>query len=89
MRSLLAVVERYPEVRSQENVSALQAEIARLEDILSDRRELFNDMTYRYNARIAQLPAVVLASVFGWRARPFFAAEAVERARPTAGIDAA
>jgi LemA protein len=78
IRSLFAVVERYPDVRSQENVSALQGEIRRLEDIISDRRELYNDMTYRYNARIAQLPAVFLAGLLGWRPRPFFAADPAE-----------
>ena len=74
VRSLFAVVERYPDVRSQENVASLQEEIRRLEDIIADRRELYNDMTYRYNARIAQFPALFLAALLGWRARPFFAA---------------
>jgi LemA protein len=78
IRSLFAIVERYPEVRSQENVTSLQAEIRRLEDIIRDRRELYNDMTYRYNARIAQLPALFLAGLLGWRPRPFFAAKTAE-----------
>jgi LemA protein len=82
IRSLFAVVERYPEVRSQENVASLQDEIRRLEDILRDRRELYNDMTYRYNARIAQVPAVVLAALFGWRRRPFFGAGTPTAAPP-------
>ena len=87
VRSLFAVVERYPEVRSAGNVMALQEEIERLEGIIADRRELYNDQVYRYNARIAQLPAVFLASMFGWRARPFFEASDAERLRPTAALD--
>jgi LemA protein len=78
IRALFAVMERYPDVRSQANVAALQDEIRRLEDIISDRRELYNDMTYRYNTRIAQLPAVFLAKALGWRARPFFTVPAAE-----------
>ena len=82
IRQLFAVVERYPELKAASNVLALQAEIARLEDVIADRRELYNDQVYRYNTRIQQLPANVLAGVFGWDAQPFFAAEESERARP-------
>jgi LemA protein len=74
VRSLFAVVERYPELRSTGNVASLQAEIERLENLIADRRELYNDQVYRYNTRIAQLPAVLLAGLFDWRPRPFFAA---------------
>ncbi len=79
VRSLLAVVERYPELRSQDNVLRLQAEIERLEAQLADRRALYNDQVYRYNTTIAQVPANLLAAVFGWRPRAFFAAGDVDR----------
>jgi len=88
VRSLFAVVERYPEVRSAGNVLALQEEIERLEGLIADRRELYNDQVYRYNARIAQVPAVILAAIFGWRARPFFEASDADRTRPTASLEA-
>jgi len=83
VRHLFAVVERYPEVKSAGNVAALQAEIARLEDLIADRRELYNDQVYRYNTRIAQVPANTLAGMFGWQALPFFAADGDERERPS------
>lgn len=79
VRSLFAVVERYPEVRSHGNVLRLQGEIERLEAQIADRRELYNDQVYRYNTTIAQVPANVLAALLGWRPRPFFAAGDVER----------
>ena len=74
VRSLLAVVEAYPTLRADANVLSLQAEIERLESLIADRRELYNDQVYRYNTRIAQFPGVVLAGLFGWRRRDFFAA---------------
>jgi len=86
VRSLFAVVEQYPEVRSQANVLDLQDEIERLEGIIADRRELYNDQVYRHNARIAQVPAVFLAALFGWRPRPFFQAGDSERLRFDADI---
>ena len=36
----------------------LQDEIERLESMIADRRELYNDQVYRYNTRIAQVPGV-------------------------------
>jgi LemA protein len=86
VRSLFAVVERYPEVRSAANVLSLQEEIERLEGMIADRRELYNDQVYRYNTRIAQVPAVLLAGIFGWRPRPFFEAPETDRQRPDADL---
>ncbi|HTS15496.1 MAG TPA: LemA family protein [Candidatus Sulfotelmatobacter sp.] len=82
VKSLLAVVEHYPDLTAHENVMSLQAEIARLEGVIADRRELYNDMVYRYDARIQQVPAVLLASLFGWRPRPYFKAQPGETAVP-------
>ena len=87
VRSLFAVVERYPEVKSAGNVMALQEEIERLESMIADRRELYNDQVYRYNARIAQFPAVMLALLLGWKSRPFFEASEADRARPEATLE--
>lgn len=84
VRSLFAVVEAYPEAKSAANVLDLQDEIERLEGLIADRRELYNDQAYRHNARIGQVPAVLLAPLFGWRDRPFFRAEDSERIRPEA-----
>jgi len=86
VRSLFAVVEAYPQVRSQENVLRLQGEIERLEGQLADRRELYNDQVYRYNTTIGQLPAVVLAALLGWRSRPFFDAGAAAEQAPEVSL---
>jgi LemA protein len=89
VRQLFAVVESYPELRSAENVRALQEEIRRLEDVIGDRRELYNDQVFRYNTRIAQVPANLVAGLFGWTPAPFFTASDEERTRPAAGLDRA
>jgi LemA protein len=82
VRSLFAVVEAYPQARSDANVLDLQNEIERLESMIADRRELYNDQVYRYNARISTWPTLLLAPLFGWRQRQFFAAEPDETVRP-------
>ena len=82
VRSLFAVVEQYPDIQAHRNVLELQDEIERIEGLIADRRELYNDQVFQYNTRIAQLPALLLAPIFGWRPREFFAAEPDETARP-------
>ena len=86
VRGLFATVERYPELHSDANVMALQAEIARLETVIADRRELYNDTVNRYNTRIGQVPWTFVASTLGWQRRPFFHAEAGDEARPSVDL---
>ena len=86
IRTLFVTVEQYPEVRSATNVLALQEEIERLEGMIADRRELYNDQVYRHNTRIAQVPGILVASLFGWSARPFFDADPPADQRPDASF---
>ncbi len=88
VRSLFAVVESYPQVRSVDNVLRLQAEIERLEQQIADRRELYNDQVYRYNTTIGQIPAVILATLLGWLPRAFFDAEPAADERPVVDLRA-
>ena len=81
-------MENYPALRSAENVMALQAEVARLEDVIADRRELYNDQVFKFNTRIAQLPANLLVPLFGWTPQPFFAASEDERVKPDVELGA-
>jgi LemA protein len=90
VRSLFATVERYPDIKSAGNVLALQAEIERIESMIADRRELYNDQVYRYNTRIGQVPGAMLARVFGWSTRVFFDAEpGADRPPPSLADDEA
>jgi LemA protein len=86
VRTLFATVERYPDIKSAANVESLQAEIERLEGIIADRRELYNDQVFRYNTRIKQSPTNLLASFFGWRPRDFFSATPDEAVRPDVSL---
>lgn len=86
VRTLIATVEAYPDIKSDESVMELQAQIARLEEMIADRRELYNDTVYRYNTTIRQLPGLVLAPLFGWKPREFFAASPDDRERPDVSL---
>ena len=89
VRSLFAVVERYPDIKAAGNVLDLQNEIERLEAMIADRRELYNDQVYRYNTRITQVPGAILAPFFGWRPREFFAVEPADAVRPDTDLRSA
>jgi LemA protein len=86
VRQLLAVVEAYPDLKSHGNVLDLQDEIERLEAMIADRRELYNDQVYRYNTRISTWPTLPLAWVMGWTPREFFAAEPAAYERPDTSL---
>jgi LemA protein len=89
LRTLFATVERYPEIKSAANVTDLQESIERLEGMIADRRELYNDQVYRYNTRITQVPANTLAWFLQWGPREFFVAEPGDTARPDTSLDRA
>lgn len=89
VRSLFAVVERYPDIKAAANVGDLQDEIERLEGMIADRRELYNDQVYRYNTRIGQVPGALLAPLFGWKPREFFAADPADAVRPDTDLRSA
>ena len=89
VRTLFAVVERYPDIKSAANVADLQDEIERLESMIADRRELYNDQVYRYNTRISQFPGAILAPIFGWKPREFFAADPADAIRPETDLRSA
>lgn len=88
VRTLFAVVERYPDLKSQANVADLQDQIERLEAMIADRRELYNDQVYRYDTAIGQVPGVLLAWGLGWKARQFFAADPADATRPDTTLGA-
>lgn len=68
--SIFAIAEAYPELKSNENFMQLQSRITGLENGIADRRELYNDAVNVYNVGIEQFPAVLIANMFRYEARP-------------------
>lgn len=69
LRSLFAVVERYPELKADKGFHALSARISELEDQIADRRELYNEQVNIYNIRLDQFPDVLIARTFNFTSR--------------------
>jgi LemA protein len=75
LRSLFAVVENYPDLKSNQNVLSLQEELTTTENQISFSRQHYNASVLEYNNAIQVFPNVLLAGLFGFTKREFFEAE--------------
>lgn len=73
---LLAISERYPELKSNENFRALQDELAGTENRIAVSRKRYNDAVRSYNKTIRRFPSSLFAGMFGFERKAFFEAEA-------------
>ncbi len=80
LRGMLALVESYPQLRSQANVSALMEELATTENRISFARQHYNDAVQAQNIRVASFPGMLLAGMFGFAAETMFEIPEAERA---------
>ncbi len=72
---LLVVVENYPQLKSNENFLALQSQLEGTENRVAVERMRYNEKVRDYNTRIKQMPASIVASMYGFSARSFFEAD--------------
>jgi LemA protein len=79
---LLVVVERYPDLKSNQNFIRLQDELAGTENRIAVERKRYNDAVKTYNVAIRSFPANLLAGMFGFQKAPFFEAPAAAKALP-------
>lgn len=70
---LLVVMENYPQLRSIEAVRGLMDELAGTENRISVERRRYNDSVRDYNTAIKTFPTNLLAGVFGFTERQYFA----------------
>ncbi len=69
---LLAVSERYPELKANNNFRDLQAQIEGTENRIAVARGDFNRAVQNYNVRVRTFPTVLYASLLGFQPKPFF-----------------
>ena len=75
LRSLFAVAENYPQLRSNDNVLALQEQLTTTENQISFSRQHYNATVNEYNTTIQTIPSVLIAGPLGFSRREFFEAE--------------
>ncbi|MCL1888173.1 MAG: LemA family protein [Kiritimatiellaeota bacterium] len=78
MRQLMVVVERYPDLKANQNMMQLTEELTTTENKVSFARQAYNDSVTAYNTKRETFPTNIIAGMFG-----FLAAQLFEIADPT------
>lgn len=79
---LLVVMENYPQLKSSENVLALQSQIEGTENRISVERTRYNDSVRGYNLLTTRFPSAFIAGIFGFDNRAYFEAAAGTEVAP-------
>lgn len=72
---LMVVVERYPDLKANQNFLDLQAQLEGTENRIAMERRKFNQTTQSYNAYIRKFPRVIYAGWFGFEKKSYFEAQ--------------
>lgn len=72
---LLVVVEKYPDLKANQNFLELQAQLEGTENRITVERNKFNEMTRLYNTKIRTFPNNITAGIFGFDKKGYFEAE--------------
>lgn len=72
---LMVVLERYPDLKANQNFSELQAQLEGTENRISVERKRFNETAQSYNTYIRTFPTNILAGMFGFQPKAYFSAE--------------
>ncbi|HBZ34880.1 MAG TPA: LemA family protein [Bacteroidales bacterium] len=74
LNKLMVVVERYPDLKANQNFLELQAQLEGTENRITVERQKFNDAARGFNTYIRQFPKNIIASLFGFERKPYFEA---------------
>lgn len=72
---LMVSIERYPDLKANQNFQALQAQLEGTENRISVERRKFNEIARAYNTSIRRFPKNIVAGLFGFEKRPYFEAQ--------------
>ncbi len=84
---LLVSVERYPDLKANQNFLELQAQLEGTENRIAVERQKFNEAARSYNVTIRKFPNNIFAGMFGFEKKGYFkASEGAEQA-PAVSFD--
>lgn len=72
LKSLFAVAENYPQLRSSENFQKLQEELTDAEDKIQAARRFYNGNVRDFNIKIESFPSNIIAKIFNFKKVEFF-----------------
>jgi LemA protein len=69
---LLVVVERYPELKSNQNFLELQSQLEGTENRIAVERRRYNEVAQQFNTAILKFPANIVANITGFKPKAYF-----------------
>lgn len=73
---LMVVVEKYPDLKANQSFLQLQAQLEGTENRINVERRNFNEAVQLYNSSLRSFPTNIMAGMFGFSEKPYFAAQA-------------
>lgn len=84
---LLVTVERYPELKANQNFLELQSQLEGTENRINVERNRFNELAGEYNIKIKQIPTNIVASIANFDPVPLFKSDAGAENAPEVEFD--
>jgi LemA protein len=72
---LMVVVERYPDLKANQNFLELQAQLEGTENRIAVERKKFNESVQSYNTYIRKFPQTFLSGMYGFEKKGYFEAK--------------
>ena len=72
---LLVTVEKYPELKANQNFRDLQTQLEGTENRIATERQRFNESVQNYNTMVQRFPNNVFAGLFGFDQKAYFEAD--------------
>lgn len=80
---LLVTVERYPDLKANQNFLELQAQLEGTENRIAVARDRFNGTVKPYNNKVRKFPGKLFASIFGFEKKGYFESKPGADVAPT------
>lgn len=75
LQRLMVVVEKYPELKSDQRFADLQTQLEGTENRIAVERQRFNQVVQSYNTQIRRFPDNIFAGMFGFMQKQYFQAQ--------------
>jgi len=79
---LMVVMERYPDLKANQNFLELQAQLEGTENRIAVERRKFNTTAKAYNVSIRKFPKNLIANMFGFEKKAYFSADEAAKTAP-------
>lgn len=82
---LLVTIEKYPDLKANQNYLDLQSQLESCENSIANARREFNEKARDYNTSIRRFPGSIVAGMFGFEKKPYFEASEAAQNAPNVG----